>query len=375
MHADRADAVVGDVVAFGRLLRLAGLEVGPGRVADAVAGLDAVRAGDGEDVYWTLRATLVSRREDLEAFDSAFRLWFLGAGLERGDDRFPDGEPERLDLLAAAEGEGGETETTEVAEWSPEEALRTKDFALMTPEEVARAEQLVAEIAAGRPMRRSRRLRASSRGDDLHMRRLVRRSLATGGEPLDRAYRRRIEVPRKLVVVCDVSGSMEAYARPLLLFMRAIVGSGRRAEAFAFGTRLTRLTRELATRDVDRALAAAASRVADWSGGTQIGASLKALNDEWGRRGVTRGAVVVIVSDGWERGDPALVRREMARLSRHAFAVVWVNPRKGHPDYEPRAGGMQAALPYVDRFLPGHDLASLEELAGVLAGIARRHAA
>ena len=168
---------------------------------------------------------------------------------------------------------------------------------------------------------------------------------------------------------------MEKYARALLLFLHAAVGSGRGAEVFAFGTRLTRLTPELATRDPEKALAAASDRVVDWAAGTRIGDALKAYNDLWGRRALTRGAVVVIVSDGWDRGDPALVGREMARLSRAAYAVVWVNPLKGHPAYQPLAGGMQAALPFVDRFLPGHNLASLEELADVLAGIERRHAA
>jgi uncharacterized protein with von Willebrand factor type A (vWA) domain len=172
-----------------------------------------------------------------------------------------------------------------------------------------------------------------------------------------------------------VSGSMEAYSRALLLFVHALVGSGRGVEAFAFGTRLTRLTPELEGRDPEAALEDASKRVSDWSGGTRIGESLKAFNDEWGRRALTRGAVVVVVSDGWERDDAALVGREMARLARQAYAVVWVNPLKGHPEYQPLAGGMRAALPYVDRFLPGQNLASLEELADVLAGIERRHAA
>jgi hypothetical protein len=207
------------------------------------------------------------------------------------------------------------------------------------------------------------------------MRRLVRASLATGGDPLERVFRRRIDVPRKLVVLCDVSGSMEAYSRALVLFLHALARTGRGVEAFAFGTRLTRLTADLAGRDPARALDAAARRVVDWSGGTRIGASLKAFNDEWGRRALTRGAVVVIVSDGWEREDAAAVGREMARLQRQAYAVVWVNPLKGHPDYQPLAGGMRAALPFVDRFLSGHNLASLEELSEVLAGIERRHAA
>ncbi len=207
------------------------------------------------------------------------------------------------------------------------------------------------------------------------MRGLVRASLAAGGDPVERAFRRRIHVPRKLVVICDVSGSMEAYSRALVLFLHALVGSGRGVETFAFGTRLTRLTPELRGRDAARALEAAARRVVDWSGGTRIGASLKAFNDEWGRRALTRGAVVLVVSDGWEREDAALVGREMARLARQAYAVIWVNPLKGHPDYQPLAGGMRAALPYIDRFLPGHNVASLEELAEVLSGIERRHAA
>jgi hypothetical protein len=184
-----------------------------------------------------------------------------------------------------------------------------------------------------------------------------------------------VETNRKLIVLCDVSGSMEPYSRAILLFVHALLESGRGVEAFAFGTRLTRLTEELAGTDPERALEEASRRVVDWSGGTRIGASLKAFNDLWGRRALSRGAVVVIVSDGWEREDTHTVSREMARLARCAYSVVWVNPLKGHPDYEPLAGGMRAALPFVDRFLPGHNLESLEELAGVLAGIERRHAA
>jgi uncharacterized protein with von Willebrand factor type A (vWA) domain len=168
---------------------------------------------------------------------------------------------------------------------------------------------------------------------------------------------------------------MEAYSRALLLYLHAARGSGRGVETFAFGTRLTRITTELATRDPDAALEAAAHRVLDWSGGTRIGASLKSFNDEWGRRALTRGAVVVILSDGCERGDTSQTRAEMARLARQAYAVVWVNPLKGHPDYQPLTGGMSAALPYIDRLVTGHDVASLEALGTVLRGIERRHAA
>jgi uncharacterized protein len=253
--------------------------------------------------------------------------------------------------------------------------LRRKDFAAMTPEEFAQVSKAIAEVSAVRPLRRSRRLRPHTRGRRLDLRRLARRSLARGGDPIERTFRRRIEVPRKLVVLCDVSGSMEAYTRALLLFLHAVVGSGRGVEVFVFGTRLIRLTEEFRTRDPEQALAAAAKRVVDWASGTRIGASLRTFNDVWGRRAPTRGAAVVIVSDGWECEDATLVAKEMARLQRAAYAVVWVNPLKGSPEYQPLAAGMRAALPFVDRFVAGHNLASLEELAGLLAGIDRRRAA
>lgn len=372
-----ADAVVRHVVTFGRVLREAGLEVGPGRLADALAGLDQVELERSDDVYWTLRSTLVSRLEDLEAFDRAFNAWFLRAPVSPAGRERP---PEPV-LLVHERGDGGAlAEGSEDAEkstggWSAEELLRSKDFAAMTAEELAAVRELIAECAVSRPQRRSRRLRPHVRGRALDLRRLVRASLARGGDPIERAFRRRIEVPRKLVLLCDVSGSMEAYSRALLLFVHAAVASGRGVEAFAFGTRLTRLTGDLAARDPVQALEAASKRVVDWSGGTRIGGSLKSFNDEWGRRALSRGAVVVIVSDGWEREDAASVGREMARLARAAYAVVWVNPLKGNPTYQPLAGGMRAALPYIDRFLPGHNLASLEGLAEVLEGIERRHAA
>lgn len=375
------DAVLRQVVTFGRVLREAGLEVGPGRLADALQGLSHVDLGRRDDVYWTLRASLVGRCEDLEAFDRAFAAWFLRdpapapARPVPPDARAGDGGRDR----GARPERGGENGSTGVADeigWSEHELLRRKDFAAMTPEELSRLRRLLGELAGSRPVRRSRRLRAHHRGRAIDLRRLARASLATGGDPVERAFRRRIEVARKLVVLCDVSASMERYSRALLLFLHAVVGTGRGVEVFAFGTRLTHLTPELRTHDPEAALAAAAERVVDWASGTRIGESLKEFNDVWGRRALSRGAVVVIVSDGWEGGEGAeLVAREMARLARAAYAVVWVNPIKGQPDYQPLAGGMRAALPHVDRFLAGHNLASLEELAGVLSGIERRHAA
>ncbi len=374
-----ADAVVSHVVTFGRVLREAGLEVGPGRLADALTGLDRVDLTRQDDVYWTLRQTLVSRHDDLDAFDRAFRAWFLRAPTAPLRREEPGGETVRLVRRASGASRGdddgsGDSDPKALG-YSPAELLRQKDFATLTSEEFSLVSKLMTELAASRPKRRSRRVRRDRRGRQLDMRRLVRASLATGGDAVERAFRDRIRVHRKLVVICDVSGSMEAYSRALILFLHALVGSGRDVEAFAFGTRLTRLTPDLRGRDPERALVEAAERVVDWSGGTRIGASLKAFNDEWGRRALTRGAIVLIVSDGWEREDAALVATEMARLARQAYAVVWVNPLKGHPDYQPLAAGMRAALPSIDRFLPGHNLASLEELAEILSGIERRHAA
>jgi uncharacterized protein len=367
------------VVTFGRVLREAGLEVGPGRVIDALAGLDAVELERRDDVYWALRQTLVSRVEDLEAFDRAFAAWFLRAP-ELGPPRTPKTQRRGRARAAGRDGaddsvEAGQDGEERKAGWSYEELLRQKDFSELAPEELAKLRRMIAELAAARPRRRSRRLRRHPRGDMLDLRRMVRASLATGGDPVERAFRARLQTHRKLIVLCDVSGSMEPYSRAILLFIHGLIGTGRGVEAFAFGTRLTRLTEELSGPDPERALEEASRRVVDWSGGTRIGASLKAFNDLWGRRALSRGAVVVVVSDGWEREDTHTVAREMARLSRCAYAVVWVNPLKGHPDYEPLAGGMRAALPFVDRFLPGHNLASLEDLAGVIAGIERRHAA
>jgi uncharacterized protein with von Willebrand factor type A (vWA) domain len=265
---------------------------------------------------------------------------------------------------------GGEPEAIG---YSAHEIIRKKDFAAMNAEEFAAVRRLIAQIECSRPHRRSRRLRAHPRGRTLDMRRLARSTLATGGDAVHRRFRRRIDAPRKLVVLCDVSGSMEAYTRAMLLYFHALIRSGRGVEVFAFGTRLTRVSSELATRDPEAALSAAAARVVDWAAGTRIGESLKVFNDVWGRRALTRGAAVLVISDGWDRGDTALLGREMARLHRAAFAVVWVSPLKGSPSYQPLAGGMRAALPFVDRFVAGHNLASLEALGVLLTGLQRRH--
>ena len=344
-------------------------------MADALQALDAVGIDRQDDVYWALRATLVAHQEDLEPFDRAFEAWFLGSAAAapprpRPD---PDGRGRSLGHADATPRTAGDARSEEeMLGWSPHEVLRRRDFGAMSPEELAAARRLLPQLAAARPRRTSRRVRPHPRGRSLDLRRMTRRSLATGGEPLDRVYRRRVEVPRRLVLLCDISGSMQAYTRALVLFLHSAVAA-RHVEVFAFATRLTRLTPALRTRDPDRALARAADVVVDWAGGTLIGASVKTFNDEWGRRALTRGAVVVVASDGWERQDPELLGREMARLRRAAYAVVWVSPLTGDAAYEPVGAGMRAALPHVDRFLAGHNIASLEELASVLAGIERRH--
>jgi uncharacterized protein with von Willebrand factor type A (vWA) domain len=372
------DAIVGHVVTFGRVLREAGLEIGPSRVTDALRALDAVDLARRDDVYFSLRQTFVSRHDELAVFDRAFEAWFLRAPVLPPARQRP---PERVlrvvePVSDAAAGEDEDERTDEPLELgaSAHELLRDKDFAELSEDELRRVRELVGRIARTRPVRRSRRMRREPLGEGLDVRAMIRRSLRTGGDPVERPLRARKEVPRRLVLLCDVSGSMDSYARVLLLFLHAAVGAGRGVEAFAFGTRLSRLTPDLETRDPTAAIERCTEAVVDWGSGTRIGASLREFNELYGRRGLSRGAIVVVVSDGWEREDPSLLGREMARLARAAYAVIWVNPLKGNPDYQPLAGGMRAALPFVDRFLAGHNLRSLEELATVLAGIERRHA-
>jgi uncharacterized protein with von Willebrand factor type A (vWA) domain len=259
------------------------------------------------------------------------------------------------------------------AAWSDVELLHEKDFAEYSEQERHAARAIMRRLAAAGPQRPSRRTRpAHRRGAPPHaarpdLRRTIRASLRTGGDPFERHWREPAQRPRPLVLVCDVSGSMEPYARMLLQYMQACVAARRRVEAFVFGTRLTRVTGELAGRDPDRALDRAAGAAEDWSGGTRIGEALATLNREYGRR-LGRGSIVVLLSDGWDRGDPQQLAAEMARLERCAHRLIWLNPLKASPEYEPLTRGMQAALPYVDHFLAGNSLASLEELAILMEG-------
>jgi uncharacterized protein with von Willebrand factor type A (vWA) domain len=361
--------MVAEVVALARVMREGGARVGTGEVEAGARALGVVGASR-RDAYLALRAVLCSRREDLPVFDAAFALVFgaLGEGTPIDQPELPPGTAAALPRTAIDEPGPrieGEPQVRPAA-WSSVELLLDKDFAEYTDAERALARTVVAELARRGPSRRSRRLRAArTRGVRPDLQRTLRESLRWGGEPLERRWREPADKPRKLVLVCDVSGSMEPYARVLLQYLHASVATHRRVEAFAFGTRLTRLTRELGVRDPDRALARVSEAVSDWSGGTRIGHAIGVLNREHGRR-LGRGAVVVILSDGWDRGDPEQLADEMARLRRSAYRVVWLNPLKAAPGYEPLARGMAAALPHTDHFLAGNSLASLAELASIL---------
>lgn len=385
-----ADGPLPPLVALGRDLRAKGLPVGTGRILTFVRGVAAIGLSDRTSLYWTARSTMVASRTDLDTFDATFDAWFRSLRLDEGEelsfefDLPPD--PEALepgeDALADVEGmsaaatwhhadedeepdEGEDSALRLVA--SAVEILRSKSFAYLNDDERQRVAKLIRELRVHVPIERTRRMRSSNKGATLDVRRTLRRSLRTQGEPFDRAWRARRTRTRPLVLILDVSGSMAPYSRALLQFGYAAMAAGRRVEVFCFGTRLTRVTRVLRTKDPDRAMHEIGRIVADWEGGTRIGESLKSLLDGWSQRAALRGAVVVLCSDGLERGDPELLRAQMARLRRLAYRVVWANPLKGSPRYEPLARGMAAALPSVDVFLSGHNLESLEALAAALA--------
>lgn len=359
-------------VAFVRALRQAGMVVPIDSSVTFVAALEAVDLAEGDDVYWAGRATLVRRPVDVPVYDQLFAAFFGGVPLS--PDRAGPSESVTLavddpDADPDGEDDGADGDHTVQVRFSRAETLRHKDFADYDEDELAEAWALMDRIrltGAPRPSRRPVPARRPRGRPDL--RRTVRDALRTGGEPIRRRHTRPAERFRRVVLLVDVSGSMEAYARPLLRFVHAAVAARRRVEAFALGTRLTRMTRELDRRDPDDALRRAASAVEDFSGGTRLGEGLRAFNNEWGVRGTARGAVVVILSDGWDRGDPDELDVEMGRLGRVAHKIVWVNPLKATPGYAPLARGMAAALPHVDEFVEGHSIDALERLSTVIAG-------
>jgi uncharacterized protein len=368
------------LVGFGRALRTAGLPVGTGRILTFVRAVIALAPRDRAALYWAGRTTLVARPEDLDVYDRTFDEYFARSVLEETlrsllTDTIEPPELEATDAQAESSVHSM-TDVTDVDETEGDavvrlvasgiEALRQKSFEDLSDDERRAAAALIRRLSVGMPTRSSRRSRPAPKGGRFDMRRTLRSSLRTEGEPFRRAWRARRRRVRPLVLVLDVSGSMSAYSRALLQFGFAALRAGQRVEVFCFGTRLTRVTRALRTRDPDNALSEAAALVTDWEGGTRIGESLKDLLDGYGQHIALRGSIVVLCSDGLERGEPELLRVQMARLGRLAHRVVWVNPLKGSVAYQPLARGMAAALPHVDLFLPGHNVASLEALGEVL---------
>ncbi|PBC59603.1 hypothetical protein BKI49_33660 [Streptomyces sp. Tue6028] len=360
------------LVGFARALRAARVDAGPDRVQALLGALALLDPAGRFDVYWAGRLTLCGSRDDLERYDRVFAAYFAGRDTSRPPPR-PVPPPRRRTVVRApgaqprgATRSGPDTAVPTPVRADPADVLRHRDIAGLT---AAEREQLRRLLAAFRPRgetRRSARRHPSRRGD-VDPRRTVRELLRRGGEPARLPRHTRLERPRRIVLLVDVSGSMGPYADALLRFAHA-ASRGSRTEVFTIGTRLTRVTRELGHRDPDTAMAALAAAVPDWRGGTRLGELLRGFLDRWGGRGMARGAVVVLLSDGWERGDPALLAGQMRRLHRLAHRVIWANPRKARPGYAPLAAGMAAALPSVDAFVEGHSLAALERLAAVVRG-------
>ena len=368
--------------AFSRRLRDAGVPITAERAARFAHALTLVKPVSRRRLYWTARAVLVSDSAQLKAFDSVFSSVFGGRALPSEPEpaevaRAPAAQRSRTpesrgETSVGAEGVSSAPSSSEHEDdlrevplpmaASDEEVLREKRFDALEPGELAQLYRLMTRLRVATPRRRTRRSERDRRGERMDMRRTLRGSMRTAGDPIRLARRRRRVVRRRMVMLCDISGSMEPYARAYLQFLTCATGSGANAEAFVFATRLTRLTRALNSRNPERAIQRAAETAPDWSSGTRIGDAVKAFNDRHGRRGMARGAVIVILSDGWERGEPALVGREMERLARLAYRIVWVNPRAGASGFMPRAGGMAAALPHCDALVSGHSLEALEDV-------------
>lgn len=359
-------------VTMARTLRRLGVAAPPDSTVAYAAALAEVGVDQRGPAYWAGRATLVQRPEDVPVYDRVFAAIFGGRA---GDD--PEAVSEAVDhLTVLMDGEddaGSEDDTAPVdgptitLRWSDREVLQHKDFALCTVDELDEAHRLMADLRVVGSRRRSRRLRPTRRSRGaIDLRATSRRSLRTGGEALRTVHREPGDRLRRLVLLCDVSGSMEAYARALVRFAHTAVAGRTQVEVFTIGTRCTRITRQLRSRDPDAALHAAATAVDDWSGGTRLGAGLRTFNDTWGVKGMARGATVVILSDGWDRGDPQELAEQVRRLHLVAHTLIWVNPLKVTPGYEPVARGMAAALPHVDELVEGHSLQSLASLAELI---------
>ncbi|MFN2562217.1 MAG: VWA domain-containing protein [Jatrophihabitans sp.] len=367
---DAADPVV-TMTGFARALRANGVAADPTRLTNAIEALAHVDPLDAEQVYWTGRVTLCAEPDDLPRYDAVFDAWFRGRLAPVAPPAQP-GRPGQVVQLRPAGGEPGDTEVDDDEDplrtaASDAEVLRHRDVTALSDAERDEINRLIALLTPRVGRRRTRRHRPGGRRA-IDVPRTVRAMLRDGGEPAELARLRPRSKPRRLVLVLDVSGSMSPYADVLLRFAHAAVRvAPASTEVFTVSTRLTRVTRQLRLRDADEALATAGTAIPDWSGGTRLGQSLQAFLDLWGQRGTARRAVVVIASDGWERGDSALLGEQMGRLARLAYRVVWVNPHRGKDGFAPVTGGMTAALPHVDELLAGHTLDALHTLADVIA--------
>ncbi|MEO7002979.1 MAG: VWA domain-containing protein [Ktedonobacterales bacterium] len=398
------DLLLARVIDFTRLLWELGLDVGPGRVVEVAESLPLVNVGDRAEFYLFLKVSLVSKHEQEPIFDQAFAYFWRAPNAHNGmaAPEDPKGRPRRTLALPAhrqldanqqqtrlttqpnanlrhpasrlrdarrkirqPDDEAGERMGT----YSAEEALRRKDFENFSWDELMAAKELMAKLRWRLGMRQTRRLRPARHGPQLDLRRTLRRSLRSDGEPLVLARRERRQKPRPLVIICDISGSMSLYSRLLLQFTHTVSNGLENVETFVFGTRLTCITRQLARRDVDQAIYDVTRSVQDWSGGTRIGDSLRTFNYRWARRVLGRGAVVLIISDGWDRGDTHILAQEMERLQRNCHRLIWLNPLLGQDDYRPVTAGMRAALPFIDDFLPANNLDSLIELGRLLEAV------
>jgi len=393
-----------EAVGFGRSLRAVHLAVDLGAAVDFARALTLVDIADREQVRASGEAVFCRRRDDRAIYHPAFDRWWRRRGsrlpddfapstLTRedaaaGEENVPGGappeagqergamQPDERGMPIPSEGDDGEDESqiegviVSPDAYSKGEVLRHREFDRMTPAELRDAERLVDLLVPRLERRRTRRYELHSHGRRLAPRAMFRSNLGTGGQLLSWVWRRQVRRPRSLVVLCDISGSMERHSRLLLRFVQALSAASEvRTESFVFGTRLTRVTRLLRDRDRDRALGRVADSVNDWAGGTRIGESFRTFNQQWARRSLRSSGVVIVVSDGWDRGDPALVATETARLRRNCHRLVWLNPLAGTPGYQPLAGGMRAAYPYIDDFLPAGTVASLERLGEILGGV------
>jgi uncharacterized protein len=376
-------AFLGNCLLFTRALRWAGIPIGLDQVLAFVRALEWIDLGSRDQVYHTARSLLVSRYEHLRLFDAIFnRFWRPLAEAERRQQKMPRAprhkphdQPFTIVTYMAYKARLGDLEI-DVADKSGTasdlEVLQRKDFAQMMPDELDRIKRLIQQMRWRMSLRATRRRRLDRRGDTLHMRAVLRDAARHDGIPTRLVWQRRKVKQRPLVIIADISGSMEKYARLLLQFLYSIAHSLQRVECFVFGTRLTRITGQLKIRNIDQAIDQAAREVVDWAGGTRIGESLGVFNRRWSRRVLGRGAVVLLISDGWEQGDPQLLAAEVRRLQLRCHRLIWLNPLLGRATYQPRVGGMQAVLSYIDDFLPIHNFQSLEALAERLGALSER---